>query len=68
LTVSVANVPAPSAARKPASSDTLPITGAWSARPSLLESEIEERPAADVTFIESGPPLRAFPPPPSLLN
>ncbi len=34
----------------------------------LRESEAVDRPAGDMTFIESEPPLRAFPPPPSLLN
>ncbi len=40
-----------------------------SARQSLLESDLEIRPAADVNFIDQGPPLRAVAPlPTSLLN
>jgi hypothetical protein len=40
-----------------------------SARHSLLESDLETPPPADVTFIDQGPPLRAFAPlPVSLLN
>jgi len=45
--------------------------GVWSARQSLLESEPEDIPVPvrAITFVESGPPLRAFgPPPPSILN
>jgi hypothetical protein len=45
--------------------------GVWSARHRLLESEPEDTPVPvhAVTFVESGPPLRAFgPPPPSILN
>ena len=38
-----------------------PATACWSRTPN-------DRPAADVTFIDSEPPLRAFRPPPSLLN
>ena len=37
------------------------------ARP-LTESETEAHPASDMTFIDSEPPLRAFPPLRSLLN
>ena len=37
--------------------------GLWSARHGLLESETDDRPAGDVTFIDSEPPLRAFRPP-----
>ena len=52
-----------------ATSEASANPGLWSARHSLLESETEDRPAGDVTLIDSGPPLRAFgPPPPSLLN
>ena len=66
--VSIAGVPAPSAAPGP------PATGAsdnpvlWSAHRRLLELDFSERPASDMTFIDSEPPLRAFRPPPSLLN
>ena len=68
LTVPVARVPAPPASAERATPETLVNPGLWTARHRLPESETEDRPASDVTFIESGPPLRAFPPPPSLLN
>jgi hypothetical protein len=70
LTVAVATapVPVPPATLEPRTSEALASPGAWSARHSLLESETEDRPAGDVTFIDRGPPLRAFPLPPSLLN
>jgi hypothetical protein len=42
--------------------------GVWSASPSLLESELEDRPDETVTLIESGLPLRAFSPPSAVLN
>jgi hypothetical protein len=42
--------------------------GLWSARHRLLGSKTEDRPAGDLTLIDGGPPLRAFPRPPSLLN
>ena len=50
-----------------ASSDS---PGLWSARPSLLELQPEDlpAPAGDGTLVDSGPPLRAFGPPPSILN
>ena len=67
-TVSVVGVPAPSAAPEPPASGALDDPGLWSARRGLLRPEAIDRPAGDVTFIESEPPLRAFPPPPSLLN
>jgi hypothetical protein len=64
LPVQVATAPSPAAAlQQPVS------PGMWSARHSLLESETEDRPDGTVTFIDSGPPLRAFAPPPaSILN
>jgi hypothetical protein len=41
----------------------------WTARHSLLKLETEDQPTGDVTFIDSGPPLRAYGPlAPSLLN
>jgi hypothetical protein len=44
-------------------------SGLWSARHHPPPSENEDRFASDVTFVESGPPLRAFRPlPPSLIN
>jgi hypothetical protein len=51
--------------------DSSDSPGVWSARHSLLESEPEDIPVPvrAITFVESGPPLRAFgPPPPSILN
>ena len=65
----VATVPAAPAALEPLASEALASPGVWSARHNLLEMEIEDRPAGAVTFVDSGPPLRAFAPlPPSLLN
>src|SRR6516165_5165033 len=66
-TVSVVGVPAPSAAPEPPASGALDDPGLWSARRGLLRPEAVDHPAGDVTFIESEPPLRAFPPPPWLL-
>jgi hypothetical protein len=67
--VRVATVPELPATFDPRTSETWANPGLWSARHSLLESETQDRPAGDVTFIDSGPPLRAFGPlPPSLLN
>jgi hypothetical protein len=66
--VSVAGGPAPSAAPGPPATGASTDPGLWSARRGLLESDSDDRPAGDMTFIESEPPLRAFPPPPSLLN
>jgi len=67
-TVSIAGVPAPSAAPEPPATGASADPGLWSARHGLLRPEAVDHPAGDVTFIESEPPLRAFPPPPSLLN
>ena len=67
-TVSIASVPAPSAAPEPPASGATADPGLWSARRGLLESDFDDRPAGDMTFIDRGPPLRAFPLPPSLLN
>ena len=67
-TVSIADVPAPSAAPGPPAIGASVNPGLWSARRGLLESDSNDRPAGDMTFIDSGPPLRAFRPPPSLLN
>jgi hypothetical protein len=68
----VAHVPPP-AAQPPAppTSDSPESPGLWSVRHGLLETETDYRPASgdSGTFVESGPPLRAYgPPPPSLLN
>ena len=67
-TVSIVGVPAPSAAPEPPATGASADPGLWSARHGLLRPEAVDHPAGDVTFIESEPPLRAFPPPPSLLN
>ena len=67
-TVSIAGVPAPSAAPGPPATGASADPGLWPARHGLLRPEAVDHPAGDVTFIESEPPLRAFPPPPSLLN
>jgi hypothetical protein len=66
--VPVATAPVPPPAPESRTSDAVRDPGLWSARHRLLESEFLDRPAADVTFIDSEPPLRAFPTPPSLLN
>jgi hypothetical protein len=61
---------APPAPPEPPTSDSPDSPGVWSVRHNLLESEPGDRPepANPVTVIDSGPPLRAFgPPPPSLL-
>jgi hypothetical protein len=68
LTGPVVSVPAPTAVPGSSASEASFSPGVWSARHGLLESETEERPAGDVTFIDSGPPLRAFQPPPPLVN
>ena len=69
LTGPIAAVPVQSSAPGPAPSEALASPGLWTARHRLLESEREERPADTITFIDSGPPLRAFATPPaSILN
>ena len=67
-TVSIADVPAPSVAPGPPAIGASANPGLWSAHRRLLELDFSERPASDMTFIDSEPPLRAFRPPPSLLN
>jgi hypothetical protein len=67
-TVSIASVPAPYTAPEPPASLLSADPGLWSARRGLLESDSHDRPAGEMTFIDSEPPLRAFRPPPSLLN
>jgi hypothetical protein len=68
--MSVATVPAPRRAPEPPGSESFPgRPHVLSVRHSLRESVLENRPAADVTFIDQGPPLRAIAPlPASLLN
>ena len=54
----------PTAAEVP-TSEAWASPGVWSAGHGLRNSETEDRPASDVTFIESGPPLRAASAPPA---
>jgi hypothetical protein len=69
LPVQVVTAPALSTPSEPLTSEALANPGLWTARPKLIDSEIWDRPDGDVSFIESGPPLRALAlPPPSLLN
>jgi hypothetical protein len=69
LTGPMAAAPSAPVTLEPPTSGAPAGPGRWVARRSLLEAESPDRPAGDVTLIESGPPLRAFaPPPPSLLN
>jgi hypothetical protein len=67
-TISIAGAPAPTATPGPSASEASSNPGLWSARRGLLEPDASDRPAGDMTFIDSEPPLRAFRPPPSLLN
>jgi hypothetical protein len=69
-TMSIATVPIPQRALEHPSSEAFPSAPyVLSARHSLLESDLETPPTADVTFIDQGPPLRAVGPlPASLLN
>jgi hypothetical protein len=68
MPLQVATVPAADG-RVPSAAEEFVSPGVWSARHSLLESEQEDRPAVGETFIDDGPPLRAFAPPPaSILN
>jgi hypothetical protein len=65
----VAAVPEPPVTFDLRTAESRETSGPWSARRSLTELETEDRPAGNVTLIESGPPLRAAGPlPPSLLN
>jgi hypothetical protein len=69
LSVTVATVPVPRAGFESPTSEAFVNPGLWSPRHRLLESEAEDHSAGDVTLIDSGPPLRAFGPPPApLLN
>jgi hypothetical protein len=67
MRVPVAMAPAPRALGGAEISEPTEDPALWSARHSLLESEPTDRPAAveTGTFVESGPPLRAFASPPS---
>jgi len=68
--ISIATESIPRPVREHPGSEDFPGSPVMSsARHSLLESELEARPAADVDFIDQGPPLRAVAPlPASLLN
>ena len=69
-TMSIATVRIPQRALEHPSPEAFPSPPyVLSARHSLLESDLEPPPAADVTFIDQGPPLRAVARlPASLLN
>lgn len=66
--VDITSLPMRSATVESPAPDALESVGVWSARYSLSELEAAKSlvPAQAVTFIESGPPLRAFGPPPIL--
>jgi hypothetical protein len=65
----VAAAPLSSATLEPRASSVSANAGLWSARHGRLTSEAKDRPTDNVTFIDSGPPLRASGPlPPSLPN
>ena len=66
--VPVTSAPAPPAALEPLASEALANPGLWTARHRLRESKTEDSAAGEVSLIDGGPPLRAFPPPRSLLN
>jgi hypothetical protein len=69
LSVAVATAPLPRAALELRTNEPPAKPAVWSARHELLQSEAEDRPSETVTFVDSGPPLRAIgPPPASLLN
>jgi hypothetical protein len=55
----VVAVPEPPATLEPPKSDSWANAGLWSTRHIPLASDAEDRPRGDVSFIESGPPLRA---------
>jgi hypothetical protein len=69
LGLPTAGVTAPRTPVERTTAESLASPGVWSAASSLKELEAEERTAETVTFVDSGPPLRAFAPPPaSILN
>jgi hypothetical protein len=66
-TPQVAHQPAPAAGRP--APEALANSGVWSVYRELQDSAREDRADGTGSFVESGPPLRAFaPPPPSILN
>jgi hypothetical protein len=66
--VPVASGSTPPAALELPPSEASANPGLWTARHRLRESKTEAPPAGEVSLIDGGPPLRAFPPPRSLLN
>jgi hypothetical protein len=58
--VQVATGPTPATAHETALAQALANPGVWTARHSLEESDLADRPDDTVTFIESEPPLRAL--------
>jgi hypothetical protein len=59
FTAPVVAVLEPPSTLEPPISETWPKPGVWSARHGLLASGAVDHPTGDVTFIDSGPPLRA---------
>jgi hypothetical protein len=71
LPPNAAPAPAQTSPSEPSSPDSSDSPGSWSARRNLLDAEAEGRlsPSETGSFIESGPPLRAFAAPStSILN
>lgn len=69
LPLPAADSPLPSSFPERPTSDSPDGANLWSVRHGFLGSETDDRPMDAGTSIESGPPLRAFgPPPSSLLN
>jgi hypothetical protein len=68
LPLPVASMAPPHAALEPPRDEASLIATPWSTRHRLRQSGAEGHPGGDLTLIESGPPLRAFPRPPSLSN
>ncbi len=67
--VAITTEPAPPPAPEAQAFEAVASSCLWSAHRTLRESESEDRPPANVNFVDSGPPLRASGPiPPSLLN
>ncbi len=60
--VPVATRPAPPETIGPPGSDSVSNSGMWTARHRLLDLETDERPVGDISFIDSGPPLRPHAP------
>jgi hypothetical protein len=67
LSMPVAIVPAPAAVPQPSAAGPAVEPGIWSARHRLDELEPEDRPADNLTLVESESPLRVFNPTPTSL-